>query len=100
MQASFNQQKKACEASQASFVAKKMVCEAFGWRCLQLRPRFVAGHFADGDVSKAVATKDALRAQVEQVLSSLAKVLDANYPDEAEYKAQLRAAGFQREKYR
>jgi hypothetical protein len=51
-------------------------------------------------VSQAVAAKDALRTQIEQALSSLAKVLDANYPDDADYKAELRAAGFQREKYR
>ena len=60
------------------------------------------GHLDDtnGEISKAVATKDGLRAQIEQVLYSLIKVLDANYPDEVEYKAELRAAGFQREKYR
>ncbi|MDO7875042.1 hypothetical protein Q5H93_09900 [Hymenobacter sp. ASUV-10] len=52
-----------------------------------------------GDIAKAVAHKDTQRALVTQVLYSIAKVLDANYPDEAEYKAQLRAAGFQRESY-
>jgi len=54
---------------------------------------------ASGDISQAVALKDTQRDQVEQVLYSIAKVLDANYPDDAEYKAQLRAAGFQRESY-
>lgn len=50
----------------------------------------------DGAISKAVAAKDTQRAFVSTVLSSLAKALDANFPDEAEYKAELRAAGFQR----
>ena len=54
----------------------------------------------NGDISKAVAHKDTLRTQVEQALYSIAKVLDANYPNDAEYKAELRAAGFQREQYR
>ena len=44
----------------------------------------------------AVATKDTQRAFVTMVLSSLTKALDANFPDEAEYKAELRVAGFQR----
>ena len=52
-----------------------------------------------GVISQAVARKDAQREVLEQVLYSLAKVLDANYPNDAEYKAQLRAAGFQRESY-
>jgi hypothetical protein len=54
---------------------------------------------ASGDISQAVAAKDTQRKRIMQVLYSLAKVLDANYPDEAEYKAALRAAGFQRESY-
>ncbi|MBF9223684.1 hypothetical protein [Hymenobacter ruricola] len=72
------------------------------WKPIATRYNELVNHLADanGAVSKAVAAKDALRAQIEQALSSLAKVLDANYPDDAEYKAELRAAGFQREKYR
>ena len=72
------------------------------WKPIAKRYNELVGHLGDtnGEVSKAVATKDGLRAQIEQVLYSIIKVLDANYPDEAEYKAELRAAGFQREKYR
>jgi hypothetical protein len=72
------------------------------WAPIATRYAELVGHLTDanGDISKAVAAKDTLRAQIEQALSSLAKVLDANYPDPAEYKAELRAAGFQREKYR
>lgn len=72
------------------------------WAPIAKRYNELVGHLGntDGEISKAVATKDSLRAQIEQVLASLAKVLDANYPDPAEYKAELRAAGFQREKYR
>ncbi|OON65286.1 hypothetical protein [Hymenobacter sp. CRA2] len=51
---------------------------------------------ASGAVSAAVSQKDTMRAEVETVLSSLAKVLDGNYPDKQEYKAQLRAWGFQK----
>jgi hypothetical protein len=54
----------------------------------------------DGQVSQAVAVKDTQRDFIEQVLSSIAQVISANFPDEAEYKAELRAAGFQREKYK
>jgi hypothetical protein len=50
----------------------------------------------NGAVSKAVSHKDTMRDAVETVLSSLAKVLDGNYPDKQEYKAQLRAWGFQK----
>ena len=54
---------------------------------------------AGGDISQAVATKDTQRAAVTQVLSSVAKVLDGNFPDDDGYKAELRATGFQRETY-
>ncbi|GAA4031518.1 hypothetical protein GCM10022409_14680 [Hymenobacter glaciei] len=72
------------------------------WQPIATRYNELKGLLTDtnGDISKAVATKDILRAQIEQTLYSLAKVLDANYPDPAEYKAELRAAGFQREQYR
>ena len=72
------------------------------WQPIAKRYNELVEHLTDtnGTVSKAVAAKDTLRAQIEQVLYSLAKVLDANIPDNAEYKAELRAAGFQREKYR
>ena len=72
------------------------------WEPIAKRYNELVNHLTDanGTVSKAVATKDTLRTQIEQTLSSLAKVLDANFPDTAEYKAELRAAGFQREKYR
>lgn len=50
----------------------------------------------NGAVSQAVSHKDTMRDAVETVLSSLAKVLDGNYPDKKEYKAQLRAWGFQK----
>jgi hypothetical protein len=72
------------------------------WAPIATRYAELVAHLTDanGAVSQAVAAKDALRTQIEQALSSLAKVLDANYPDDADYKAELRAAGFQREKYR
>jgi len=72
------------------------------WAPIATRYNELVDHLTDtnGDISKAVAAKDTLRNQIEQVLYSLAKVLDANYPDDAEYKAELRAAGYQREKYR
>lgn len=72
------------------------------WTPIAKRYNELVDHLTDtnGEISKAVATKDGLRAQIEQILYSLIKVLDANYPDEAQYKAELRAAGFQREKYR
>lgn len=53
----------------------------------------------NGTVAQAVSTKDTMRDQAETVLNSLAKALDANYPVKKEYKAQLRAWGFQRESY-
>ncbi|MBC7447590.1 MAG: hypothetical protein H7330_05970 [Hymenobacteraceae bacterium] len=52
-----------------------------------------------GAIADAVGEKDLLREQVETVLRSLAKVLDGNYPNRKEYKAQLRGFGFQRESY-
>ncbi len=52
-----------------------------------------------GDISDAVGEKDLLREAVVTVLRAIAKVLDGNYPDRKEYKAQLRAFGFQRESY-
>ena len=72
------------------------------WQPIAKRYNELVGQLGDtdGTVAKAVATKDGLRTQIEQILSSIAKILDANYPDAAEYKAELRAAGFQREKYR
>lgn len=72
------------------------------WQPLAERYATLVTHLADanGEVAQAVAAKDARRAQAEQVLYSLAKVLDANFPDGPAYKAELRAAGFQREKYR
>ena len=51
------------------------------------------------DISEAVGGKDTLREEVETVLRSLAKVLEGNYPVGKEYKAQLRAFGYQRESY-
>ncbi|WP_400193388.1 hypothetical protein [Hymenobacter sp. B81] len=53
----------------------------------------------NGAVARAVGQKDAMREAVEQVLSSLAKVLEDNYPDKKAYRAELRAWGFQREMY-
>lgn len=72
------------------------------WKPIATRYNELTRHLTDanGDVALAVAAKDTLRTQVEQVLGSLAKVLDANYPADQEYKAELRAAGFQREQYR
>ena len=71
------------------------------WQPIATRYAELVGHLTDtnGAISKAVAVKDGQREAITQVLSSLAKVLDGNYPDAAEYKAQLRAAGFQRESY-
>jgi hypothetical protein len=43
-----------------------------------------------------VATKDTQRTFVTQGLSSLTKALDANFPDAAEYRAELRAAAIQK----
>lgn len=54
---------------------------------------------ATGAISDAVGNKDTLREEIETVLRSLAKVLEGNYPVGAEYKAQLRFWGFQRESY-
>lgn len=71
------------------------------WQPIAARYAELVSHLTDtsGEISKAVAVKDTQREAISQVLSSLAKVLDGNYPDPAEYKAQLRAAGFQRETY-
>ena len=68
------------------------------WTPIAKRYNELVGHLTDTDgaMSKAVATKDTQRAFVSTVLSSLAKALDANFPDEAEYKAELRAAGIQK----
>ena len=51
----------------------------------------------DGKVSQAVAAKDVQRAYVTTVCSSIIKAIDANFPDETEYKAELRAAGLTRQ---
>lgn len=68
------------------------------WTPIATRYNELVGHLTetDGAISKAVAAKDTQRAFVAQVLSSLVKALDANFPDEAEYRAELRAAGFQK----
>lgn len=68
------------------------------WKPIAERYNELVGHLTDTDgaISKAVATKDKQRAFVTTVLSSLAKALDANFPDDAEYRAELRAAGFQK----
>lgn len=52
-----------------------------------------------GAISDAVGEKDTLREVVATGLRALAKVLDGNFPAAKEYKAQLRAWGFQRESY-
>lgn len=52
-----------------------------------------------GTISAVVGTKDKERLDVEKVLRSIAKILEGNYPDAAEYNAQLRAWGYQRENY-
>jgi hypothetical protein len=52
-----------------------------------------------GLISDTVGDKDMLREKVETGLRSLAKALDAHYPDRKEFKAQIRAFGFQRESY-
>ena len=58
----------------------------------------LVGHLTetDGAISKAVAAKDTQRAFVSMVLSRLSKALDANFPNDAEYRAELRAAGIQK----
>jgi hypothetical protein len=68
------------------------------WTPIAQRYNELVGHLTetDGEISKAVALKDTQRAFVSLVLSSLAKALDANFPNEAEYRAELRAAGFQK----
>lgn len=68
------------------------------WTPIAKRYNVLVGHLTetDGTISKAVAAKDTQRAYVSTVLSSLIKAIDANFPNEAEYKAELRAAGFQR----
>ena len=68
------------------------------WTPIATRYNELVGHLTatDGAVSKAVAAKDNQRAYVKMVLSSLVKALDANFPDEAEYKAELRVAGIQK----
>ncbi|MBF9223591.1 hypothetical protein [Hymenobacter ruricola] len=59
------------------------------------------GHLTEtnGAVFKAVAAKDTQRAFIATVLSSLAKTLSANFPDGAEYRAERRAAGFQKQAF-
>ena len=68
------------------------------WTPIAKRYNELVGHLTetDGAISIAVAAKDTRRAFVSMVLSSLAKALDANFPHEIEFKAELRAAGFQR----
>ena len=68
------------------------------WTPIAKRYNELVGHLThtDGAISKAVAAKDTQRAFVKMVLSSLIKALDANFPDAAEYKAELRAAGIQK----
>ncbi|RTQ49536.1 hypothetical protein EJV47_11965 [Hymenobacter gummosus] len=68
------------------------------WQPIAERYQQLVGQLTDtsGAVSKAVSHKDTMRDTVETVLSSLAKVLDGNYPGKQDYKAQLRAWGFQK----
>ena len=68
------------------------------WQPIAARYNELVGHLTntDGAISKPVAAKDTQRTFVTQVLSSLVKALDANFPNEAKFKAELRVAGFQR----
>lgn len=68
------------------------------WRPIAKRYQELVEQLTDtnGAVSQAVSHKDTMRDAVETVLSSLAKVLDGNYPNKQDYKAQLRAWGFQK----
>lgn len=51
----------------------------------------------DSTVSSEVGTKNELIKQIEKVLNALIYVIKGNYPDT--YQAELRAWGFQKEKY-
>lgn len=51
----------------------------------------------DGSVSTKVSTKNTLKSTLKKTMNSLISVIKGNYPDT--YKAELRAWGFQKEKY-
>lgn len=51
----------------------------------------------DSNVSSEVSNKNEAMKQVEKVLNALIQIIKGNYPDT--YKAELRAWGFQKEKY-
>ncbi len=51
----------------------------------------------DGTVSTKVSSKNTLKASLKVTMNSLINVLKGNYPDT--YKSELRAWGFQKEKY-
>ncbi|MES2655708.1 MAG: hypothetical protein V4620_08965 [Bacteroidota bacterium] len=51
----------------------------------------------DQDVSGIIGTKNAQKKNITKVLTALIKVIQGNYPDT--YKNELRAWGFQREKF-
>ena len=51
----------------------------------------------DGAVSTKVSSKNTLKDAVRKTLNSLIFVIKGNFPDT--YKAELRAWGFQKEKY-
>ena len=51
----------------------------------------------DGTVSIKVSSKNVLKDRVKKTMNCLISVIRGNYPDT--YKAELRAWGFQKEKY-
>ena len=51
----------------------------------------------DGNVSTKVSSKNTLKEELKKTLRALINVIKGNYPDT--YKAELRAWGFQKEKY-
>jgi|GEM_PF-1716643 len=63
------------------------------WQPLTARYNELVQQLTDtsGAISQAVNAKDTLRNEVETILSSLAKALDANSPSDPDYKAELRA---------
>lgn len=51
----------------------------------------------DGTVSTKVSSKNSLKDTLKKTMNCLISVIKGNYPDT--YKAELRAWGFQKEKY-
>jgi len=99
-----NKRAAALQTLVAGLVAEKIDDGPYGtafWQPIATRYAALVSQLTNvnSEVSRAVSSKDTMRDEVEAVLSSIARVLEGNYPDKKEYKAQLRAWGFQRETY-